>query len=74
MYVVYILNITANGSIGDISPYQHLYGQTLDISPTLFYEPVYYSDINSFAAPIEKRGDMSVFPSYQGYSYLLYTY
>ena len=26
MYVVYILNITANNSIGNISPHQYLYG------------------------------------------------
>ena len=59
MYVVYILNITANSSVGDISPHQHLYGQTPDISPTVcfrFDEPVYYSDINSFPAAVEKKG------------------
>ena len=65
MYVVYILNITANSCIGNISPHQHLYSQTPLISPTLcfqFYEPVYYSDTNSFPAPIEKRGDGLVSP------------
>ena len=44
-YVVYILNLTANNSISDISPHQHLYGQTNNISPTLcfcFYKPVHY--------------------------------
>ena len=58
MYVVYILNITVNNSIGDISPQRHLYGQTHDISPALcfqFYEPVYYSDTDSFSSPIEKK-------------------
>ena len=59
MYVVYILTITANNSIGNISPHQYLYGHTPDISHTLcfhFYEPVYYSDTDSFPAPIEKKG------------------
>ena len=59
MYVVYILNITDNTSIGNIPPHQHLCGQTLNISPALcfcFYKPVYYSDINSFPVPIEKQG------------------
>ena len=54
-----ILNITATSSIGHISPDQHLYGQTPDISPTLcfqFYKPVYYSDTDSFPAPVEKKG------------------
>ena len=59
MYVVYILNITANNSIGDISPRQYLYSQTPNISPTLcfqFYESVYYFYTDSFSAPIEKKG------------------
>ena len=46
-------------SIGDIPPHQHVYGQTPHISPTLcfqFYEAVYYSDTDSFPAPIEKKG------------------
>ena len=58
IYVMYILNITANSSIGNISPHQHLYGQIPDISPTLcfqFYEPVYYSDTDSFPDPVEKK-------------------
>ena len=57
MYVGYILNITTNTSIGNISA-------PPDISPTLcfhFYEPVYYSNMNSFPASIEKRGDGLVF-------------
>ena len=52
-------DITANSSIGDVSPHQHLYCQTLDILPVLylhFYEPVYYSDIDSFPTPVEKKG------------------
>ena len=56
IYVVYILNIMANNSIGDISPHQYLYGH---VSPTLcfqFYKPVYYSNTNSFPAPIETKG------------------
>ena len=32
MHIVYILNITSN-SIRDISPHQHLYGQTMDSPP-----------------------------------------
>ena len=59
MYVVYILNITANNSISDISPHQHLHGQTPTISAALcfqFYKPVYYSDTDSCPAPVEKKG------------------
>ena len=37
MYEVYILNITANSTIGDISPHQHLYGRTLNIPPALCF-------------------------------------
>ena len=58
MYVVYILNITTINSIGTTSPHQYLYGQTLDISPPFcfhFYETVYYSDTDSFPAPIQKK-------------------
>ena len=70
MYVVYILNTTANSSIGDISPHQHLYGQTPDTSPALcfqFYELVYYSDTDSFPAPIEKKGRWAGFtPNVRG--------
>ena len=64
MYVIYILNITANSGIGNISPDQHLYGQTPDISPTLrfqFYKPVYYSDIDSSPAPVENKGRWDIF-------------
>ena len=56
---MYILNITASSSIGGISPHHHLYVQTPDISPTLcfqFYKPVYYSDTDTFPAPIETKG------------------
>ena len=59
MYAMYILKITPNSSIADISPHQHLNGQTPTISPALdfqFYEPVYYSDSNSSPAPTEKKG------------------
>ena len=59
MYEVYILNITANNSIGDISPHQYLYSRTPNISPTLcfqFDESVHYLDTDSFPAPIEKKG------------------
>ena len=55
---LHLKNITVNRCIGNISTHQHLYGQTPDICPALcfqFYEPVYYSDIDSFPAPIEKR-------------------
>ena len=58
MYVVYMLNITANSSISDTSPHHHLQRQTRDISLALcfqFYEPVCYSDTDSFPAPIEKK-------------------
>ena len=37
MYVVYILNITANGGIDNISPHQHFYGHTLDIPIALCF-------------------------------------
>ena len=37
MYIVYILNSTANSSIGNISPHQHLCGQIPDISPALCF-------------------------------------
>ena len=67
VYVVYILNITANTSIGDISPHQHLYGQTPNISPAFcfrFYRAVYYSDTKSFSAPVEKKGSwVGFFPN-----------
>ena len=59
IHVVFILNITANSNIGDISPHQYLYGQTPDTSPTVcfqFYKPVYYSEIDSFPAPVDKKG------------------
>ena len=69
MYLVYILDITANHSIGNFSPHQYLYGQTPGISPTLcfcFYEPVYYSDTNSFLPQLRKRGDGLVLPLTSG--------
>ena len=59
MYVVYILNISTNNSIGNISPHQYLYGQTPNISPALcfqFYEAVYDLDTNSFPDSTEKKG------------------
>ena len=37
MCVVYILDITANSRIGDISPHQHLYGQTPNMSPAICF-------------------------------------
>ena len=37
IYVVYILNITANNSSGDISPHQYLHRQTPDTFPTLCF-------------------------------------
>ena len=65
MYIEYIINITSNVSISDISPHQHLYGQTHHISPALcfqFYAPVHFSDSNSFPGPIEKKGYGLVLP------------
>ena len=50
MYDVYILNITDNSSIHNISPSQQLYSQPPDISTALsfqFYVPVFFSDTNS---------------------------
>ena len=37
MYIVYILNITSNNSIGNIPPHQYSYGQTPNTSSHLVF-------------------------------------
>ena len=64
------INITANNSIVKISPHQYLDSQTPNTSTALcfcFYQPVYYSDTNSFPAPIEKKGRWVGFAPNVGY-------
>ena len=61
MHVCYILNHTANASIGYSIPLQILEGKTPDISPLLiydFYEPVYYkaNEANFPSESVEKSG------------------
>ena len=69
MYVVYILNITANSSIGDISPHHHSYGQTPNISPAFVSDSMSQSTtlvLILFMPLLRKRGDGLVLPLTSG--------
>ena len=59
LYVVMLLNFTALESLGWITPYQACFGTTPDISALLqftFYQPIYFSDEDSFPNSNERKG------------------
>ena len=58
IYTVAILNFTALGSNEWKTPHEVCFGETPDISALLhhtFYQPIYYSEKESFPQSNEKR-------------------
>ena len=77
MYVVYILNITPNNSIGNMSPHQYLYVKPLIFPPHFVFASMNQSTtwILIHFLPLLRKWEMGWFcPQCQGYSHLLNPY